>query len=414
MKNIFLFCVLISLVILTSCKDKINNPPDDPPLPAGYQQNVPWPSLADSHWPMNHHDPQNTGRSDFIGPKSATNYVVIPTIWQESGVSVGGDSSIYFSALASVFAYTNEGQLSWQGVIDTLGFEIFSTPLISSNGNIFSVSASTGLVSCHNHAGAIVWTYKNSKRIWQKTLAIDKVGNLYFIDASSTLVVLSSQGQLLWTLTDSRFMWSSYTELVFSADGKMLYTAGYNPSLLAIDISQRQVKWVFGNHLGHREPMVDAQGNIYLLTKTDSSNGEQPALYSLKPDGTVRWIFFHNNKLEDEMFANTPTIDKNGNIYFAFDSLYSVDYHGKLRWTQSLVGFADCPLICDGEGTVYVGLSNYDQLFITIKAFNSSGALVWENNFPVSSSGQVGGSPAILNSRIIFPAWRSREIFLIK
>ncbi|NCQ18706.1 MAG: hypothetical protein COZ80_00495 [Ignavibacteria bacterium CG_4_8_14_3_um_filter_37_9] len=413
MKNIIVTSLLISMIIFYSCKEKATNPPDTP-LPEGYQQDIPWTSLADSPWPMNHHDPQNTGRSIFVGPKSGTNYIVIPTTWQESGVSIGKDSSIYFATMANIFSYKLNGQLNWQRLIDTLGYEIFSTPLVSSNGNIFVVTPLTGRVSCYDGVGTMIWTYKNSKKIWQKTLAIDKVGNLYFVDAGSTLVVLSSQGQLLWSLTDSRFMWSSYTGLVFSPDGKTLYTAGFNPALLAIDISQRQVKWGFGNHLSRREPMVDAQGNIYLLTKTDSSSGEQPALYSLKPDGTVRWVYIHKNILEDGIVANSPTIDKNGNIYFAFDSLYSVDYQGKLRWKQLLPGIADCPLVCDAEGMVYAGSSIHDQLFITIKAFNSNGALVWENNFPVGISGQVGGSPAILNSRLIFPAWRSREIFLIQ
>jgi len=412
LKKIFLSSLLISIIVFTSCKEKITNPPDNP-LPEGYQQDVPWPSLADAPWPMNHHDPQNTGRSIFVGPKSGTNYTVIPTTWQESGVSIGKDSSIYFAAIASIFSYKLDGQLIWQRVLDSLRWEIYSTPLISSNGNIFGVNTFSGRVYCYDGAGTMTWSYKNNKNILQKTLAIDKVGNLYFVDAGSTLVVLSPQGQLLWTVTDTRF-WVGYSSLVFSPDGKTLYIAGLNPSLFAIDISQRQIKWVFGKYKNRQEPIVDAQGNIYVLTKTDSSNGEQSALYSLKPDGTVRWVYIHNNKLGEELISNTPTIDKNGNIYFAFDSLYSVDYQGKLRWKQPLPGIADCPLVCDAEGTVYAGLSVHDQRFITIKAFNSKGTLVWENNFPVGISGQVGGSPAILNSRLIFPTWRSSEIFLIK
>lgn len=413
MKKISLVGLLISLVIFTSCREKITNSPDDPSLPIGYQQDVPWPSLADSPWPMNHHDPQNTGRSSFVGPKSGANYFVIPTSYQESGVSIGKDSSIYFASLANIFSYKLDGQLNWQRTIDTIGYEIFSTPLVCSNGNILAVSASTCRISCYDVSGAIIWTYKNSKKIWQKTLAIDKVGNLYFIDAGSTLTVLSPQGQLLWSITDSRFLWSSYTCLVFSPDGKTLYTVGSNPTLLAIDISQGQVRWIFGNQRGHNEPLVDAQGNIYLLTKTDTIDGSKPALYSLRSDGIVRWVYIHSNKLGEDIFSNSSTIDKNGNIYFAFDSLYSVDYQGKLRWKQSLRGIADCPLVCDAEGNVYVGLSNYDKSSITIKAFNSNGALIWENNFP-ANSGQVGGSPAILNSKLIFPSWRSNEIFLIK
>ena len=401
------------MIVFISCKEKVTNPPDNP-LPEGYQQDVPWPSLADSPWPMNNHDPQNTGRSSFIGPKSGLDYLVIPTFYQESGISIGIDSAVYFSSWAKMFSFRLEGELKWQSVIDVPGLEVFSTPLVSSNGNIFVVNAFPGVVACYNTAGTMIWSYKNNKSIWQKSLAIDKIGNLYLIDQGSTLVVLSSEGQLLWSLTDSRFMWSSYSELVFSPDGKTLYAAGFNPSLLAIDISKHEVKWCFGKKLNQRSPMVDAQGNIYLLTKTDSSDGEQSALYSLKPDGKERWVNFHNNTLEDGMFGNSPTIDKNGNIYFAFDSLYSVDYQGKLRWKRPLHGIADCPLVCDAEGNVYVGLTTPEQSYITIRAFNSDGVLIWENNFTTTGFGQVGGSPAILNSILIFPSWRSKEIFVIK
>jgi len=414
LKNIIVTSLLISMIIFYSCKEKATNPPDTP-LPEGYQQDIPWTSLADSPWPMNHHDPQNTGRSIFVGPKSGANYLVIPTSYHESGVSIGKDSSIYFASLTNIFSYTPDGQLNWKRLVDSLGWETYTTPLVSSNGNIFVVIPLTGRISCFDASGTKIWSYKNSEQIWQKTLVIDKVGNIYFIDAGSTLNVLSSQGQLLWSITDSRF-WVGYSSLVFSPDGKTLYSAGLNPSLFAIDISQRQIKWVFGRYSNRQEPMIDAQGNIYLLTKTDSIDGEKPALYSLKPDGTVRWVYVHNNALEKEIYTNSPTIDKNGNIYFAFDSLYSVDYQGKLRWKRplSFSCIADCPLVCDAEGNVYVGLTTPEQQYITIKAFNSNGVLIWENNFTTTGFGQVGGSPAILNSILIFPSWRSKEIFVIK
>lgn len=40
------------------------------------QQRIKWPSLADSPWPILSGDAQSTGRSEFVGPKSAYPYII--------------------------------------------------------------------------------------------------------------------------------------------------------------------------------------------------------------------------------------------------------------------------------------------------------------------------------------------------
>jgi len=65
--------ILLSLFVIfcANCQ-KSTDPIDNNKPPAGYQEDIPWPSLADSPWPMNHGDPQSTGRSKFPGPLSGT------------------------------------------------------------------------------------------------------------------------------------------------------------------------------------------------------------------------------------------------------------------------------------------------------------------------------------------------------
>lgn len=58
-----LFCFLILFILSTNL------------LIHGQQQvKIPWPSLADSPWPILRGDMQGTGRSEYIGPR--TNNVI--------------------------------------------------------------------------------------------------------------------------------------------------------------------------------------------------------------------------------------------------------------------------------------------------------------------------------------------------
>ena len=46
---------------MLSCKESPITPSESP-KPPGYQEDIPWPSLADSPWPMFYGNPQNNGR----------------------------------------------------------------------------------------------------------------------------------------------------------------------------------------------------------------------------------------------------------------------------------------------------------------------------------------------------------------
>ena len=68
------------------------------------QIDIPWPTLANSPWPMIKHDPQLTGRSPYAGPK-------IPTIkWTLdlpygvfSGPVIGEDGTLYVGTRAYLY-----------------------------------------------------------------------------------------------------------------------------------------------------------------------------------------------------------------------------------------------------------------------------------------------------------------------
>jgi hypothetical protein len=96
--------------LFLSCK-KSTEPIGDSNTP-GYQEEIPWPSLADSPWPMNHGDPQSTGRSKFTGPIADTIIEEVEAINIQSGVSIGPDSTIYFCSGGDLVACSQTGKLN--------------------------------------------------------------------------------------------------------------------------------------------------------------------------------------------------------------------------------------------------------------------------------------------------------------
>ena len=221
-------------------------PPPKEEKPPGYQEDIPWPSLANSPWPMAHHDPQSTGRSKYSGP------IIGEKIWE------------------------------------------------------------------------------------------------------------------------------------FEDDNKP-FNSG-----ISIDIENQMVKWTFGNKTSiGKSIVVDSQGNLYFEKPSDELS--KIVLISLNPDGTLRWEL--NQKHNDLGRDNTPALDKYGNIYFATDTLYSVDYNGNIRWKIGLEGICDAPILCDESGTIFVPTFTWTRT-VYLYSVNENGSINWvheeKNAFWLRGSAAIG------------------------
>ena len=148
MRKIKYFIFICGFFILIFCQKK--SPTETPPVNNTHPQvDIPWPSLADSQWPMHHHDPQSTGRSPFVGPQRGE------VTWKFSvdgpvgtSVAIAPDSTIYF---ASSYDTTDGDQscylyaLNWNGALKWKT-KIFNTygsasqdcsPLVAADGTIY-------------------------------------------------------------------------------------------------------------------------------------------------------------------------------------------------------------------------------------------------------------------------------------
>jgi len=397
--------VLLAFLVMfcTNCQ-KSTEPGENDKPPPGYQEDIPWPSLADSPWPMNHGNPQSTGRSKEMGPNLGIIDWSLEPYDLETGISIGPDSTIYF-VYGKLFAFAPDGTENWGLDLSRFAFSV-STPIIASDGTIYTTAQSKLIAISPDKT--IKWEFvANSYIGWMVNIGID--GILYILDRNSTLNAISPSGELIWQYSDTRFIVNDASGISFSPDGNTLYIPGITTSVVAFNVQSQSVEWIFGETKMYNSPVIDADGNIYILPKYEELGSEKAQFYSLNKNGEVRWVFEFN--YEVSLFhANTPTIDKAGNIYFATDTLYSLDYFGNLNWKTGLEGFSDCPLVCDGNSNIYIGTMSTGYS-ITISMFDINGNLSWKIK---DSQAQVGGSPALGFNSLYFPTWRSTKIYSIK
>jgi hypothetical protein len=409
MKLIYLVFISLSLILLSSCKKSTEPIGNDNP-PPGYQENIPWPSLADSPWPMAHHDPQNTGRSKLWGPSSGfISWEFTEAYKMYNSVVVGSDSTAYIlipPAFGGLFAFSPDGRLKWNLDIRTVP-KLFTTPIITQDGTIFCYDGARTIYAV-NPNGTIKYTFNLDYISRTRTFAIDKSGLFYIVDENNTLIAFDQQGNIQWTLQDDRF-YSYSTFITFSPEGDNIYIISGTDKLLSVDLNSKEVLWSFQENILPGESFmrpangvpVDSYGNIYLLTQRDHHNSE---LFVITPNGEIKWRYpFKTGHAND----NVPTIDKLGNIYCATDTIYSFDFDGNLRWKYGLENVCDCPLICDDNGSVYIG-----AMGISIISFDSEGNVLWKID---DNQNQVGGSPAIgFDEIMFFPTWSSNKLYGIK
>ena len=375
------------------------------------QININWPSLADTPWPMNHHDPQSTGRSKYPGPSLGCLDYKIPLYGIEGSLVLDNYNNIYISDQYNNFKlhkFNLMGDLIWEAKIEA---NSPCTPIIGKDNIIYTSNGLGRSFFALSDDANIKWKF-NKDGSYNIGINIDKEGNLYFIGLSKKLYVVSPSGNLLWELYDERFLTDANGAPTFSPNGNYLYVQGTTVSVLAINIKTRTIDWVFGNSGITSSPVVDNQGNLYILL-CDSSPFKN-SFISLNPGGFVNWIYDFN----DEFILDNiePTIDYNGNLYFGSQTLYSVNHKGQLRWKKYLNGkHIVSPLVSDIENNVFIGTTTLGSKVLAehyVMSFDSNGNINWQ--LEIKDERILGASPAITNNKkLIFPTFRAWGIIVI-
>jgi outer membrane protein assembly factor BamB len=409
MRNYVIPFFVVIILFYAGCKDESTGPSGNQ---SGYQTEINWPSLANSPWPALHKDMQRTGRSPYTGPSQGIISTRVSANNMQAGAVFGTDAIFYYPVNQKLIAADLSGSILWETVMSVI--EHFTSPLVSNNGTIYTASGQN--IHAFNPDGTPKWTYHTNGVVLNRGLGIDKNGTIYAVTNEAdidhgVLYAVSEEGALLWKIENENFGYGIHVNIAFSPDGRTLYLPGASSSIVAFDLDTKTVKWSFGTTFMDNGPMVDAQGNVYILTGEGGSL--TGTFYSLDQNGNIRWTFEHSS-ITGYYNMLDPTIDKDGNIYLATDTLYALDYSGNLRWKLGLnnrINFT--PLVCDKMGTVYmntVGPTLYDNLILAV---SKDGVINW--SIPVTDVRSTAESPAISSDgTLVFPTFRSDHLLVIK
>ncbi len=386
-----LFQILILLVILVSCET--NDPILIEQHPYGYQPDIEWPSLADSPWPMYRGNPQGTCRSKCVGPQQGIVEWERDSLSLTSGLSVGYSNTLYTiseAGIKGVVAINENGQFDWK--FEDLGeyaYDLHTVPIILADSSIICTNGGGQRLFKISYQGKLQWVYRAFCSLFNTGITVDKIGNIYLFDQNDTLHAVNQTGELLWKVHDERFFHGGNQALTMSPDGKIIYAQGSGVAVVAFDIKSKSIKWTFENAYSQCHPMVDAQGNIYTILQDDENNSGY-YLYSLYPDGTIRWKYYYEiitrNKTEPAI-----CMDKMGNTIFGYDTLYSINYTGELNWKTPLSHRLYIIPQVDIEGNIYIVLSINNQAILPV-CYDKDGNLLWELERTISSDWGICGA----------------------
>lgn len=209
-----------------------------------------------------------------------------------------------------------------------------------------------------------------------------------------------------------------YTVLVKITDDK----GGYSVGFIGINVNAPQVSphpWSMKGHDAQhtgRSPYKGPDKPDYMWSKTIGSGhySSSPAIavdgtlyfgseyyqiYAVNPDGTIKWSFSTEDKVD-----SSPAIGIDGTIYVgSHDSyLYAINPDGTLKWKYKTDRFTQSSPTIASDGTIYLGS---DKLY----AVNADGTLKWTNKTITS----IFSTPAIGLDNVVFVCDYDGKIFAI-
>lgn len=363
-------------------------------------------TLADSAWPMFHHDLQHTGRSDAVGPQKANLKWTFETGDDIiSSPVIGPRGIIYFGSKdGKLYTVMPGGIELWS--FDA-GSSVSTTPSVYSNGDI--VFYAGGYLYCLNEDGAEKWCYDVVKggnpndvyleiNMFSLSPVIGPDGNIYIAgseDANWGLLSLDKEGDKRWFQPDVNVS----SQPAFSPDGKLYVLQ--NSKLFSVNPEDGSINWeqvpcdplipsrcFYG--MVDVSPVIDDLGDV-LFADWDR------CIFSLSGINGYTWWF---KALGGGEIHSTPALTQSGDLIVvttyrgasgAGDAgeLFSIDSEDgtSVNWTSDeMEKGTKCSPAVDSEGNAYIG--SWDT---NIYAFDSSGNKLW--SYP--TGGWIWSSPAL-------------------
>lgn len=363
MRHLILMVLLLGLPVLLSChKENPNEPPQENIYP---QVDIPWPSLADSPWPIPYGNPQCTGRSKYPGPSEGK----IAWIYTEEKMSrayhcpvIGEDGTIYISDDQKLYAIHSDGTLKWKftrGNMTESNIMIGAGDVIYfSTGSIVLDRNYQGYLYALDSNGNVLWEYRTTEMpcSYGSTLGID--GTIYFTDLGGYLHAVNADGSLKWeTMGAGGFKSTWAIAISISPDGSTLYAHGIDSTMNAVNAQTGDLIWqipVSYGYFAKIAPLVDNAGNVYFFANANNRD----YVCSVNKNGEIRWKYT-DEEIYQLAFRCGMHIDYDGNLYFSNrKDVYSLTNDGKFRWKAPLpIPGSVSPIIGDVNNNIYIACS---------------------------------------------------------
>lgn len=407
MRNTLMFIIVL---LINSCGP---TDPGEPPeiIPPGYQEDIYWPSLADSPWPMDYGNPMNTGRSYSSGARLGVVDTVLMISSTNVNAAVGENGNLYFYTINGLIVFDSLYNLLWE--FELPHYDGYAFPVVNSSNEVYIIA---GNIYKFDSVGELIWEY-NPGNLSYQYMILDREGNLIATSGFNNVLCLDKNGNYKWETELSNV--ELITRISISPDSKYLYISGANPSLIAFNLETMSVAWSFGTSDNwFQNSLVDSKGNVYVLTE-DIERAYGPGLYSLSSEGNLRWYY----ELQDHISSrynsySNLAMNSIGDLIFGYDTLYSINFNGELNWKKYFIDSKIRYISIDDESSVFI---NSDSRSVhnefPILKIDISGSLIW--NCPVSiksGSFSTNTPPSIGFNKIFFTSDDDlhSEIYVIK
>ena len=344
--------------------------------------------LADTPWPMFHHDLKHTGLSPYTGPDTsaikwtyqAGGWVSPPVIgadgtvyvgrsipgvgggylcainpdgtlkWEyetigtleQSGAAIGSDGTVYFGGDENIYALNPDGTEKWKYHTGPGNALDYSRPAIGPDGTIY-VGSYLNKLYAMNPDGTLKWTYEGTQR-FASSPAIGSDGTIYVGSKDKKLHAVNPDGTLKWTYETGNYIYIGSSPAIGS-DGT-IYVGSKDTKLYAIN-PDGTLKWTYETGgCVYSTPAIGSDGTIYV-------GSYDHKLYAINPDGTFKWSY----ETGDRIRKSSAAVDAAGTIYIGSQDkkFYAINPDGTLKWSYETGDVFESTPAIGSDGTVYIG-----------------------------------------------------------
>jgi hypothetical protein len=189
-----------------------------------------------------------------ISPDGSLKWVIrLPNLDPAQGPAIGSDGTVFVTAnywpSGNLCAINSQGALLWSSSGDYPDFGPASAA-IGADGAVFCTAWQAGCLSAFETNGIQRWStlcYNFGTNTGPVTPAIDSTGNLYYT-ASNSIIALSSNGTVKWTIYDGSAPQVGGTSPVIGPDGTIFATLGSKLYAIAGTNALANSSWPMAGH----------------------------------------------------------------------------------------------------------------------------------------------------------------------